>query len=338
MNINVIKDAVKALAQSLQLTTIFPSGLFVLTNAYVILTLLYPDFDLTTSSTVTALVSLTLMLSYTLYAFNFPLIRFFEGYLFRDTDLIQWLQKQQQCRFDRLYKDIRELWVQVAECLELGEDVHSNEEYVEEHVSHFRQWKKIQLRLSRLERKFDLDYPPTRDRVLATRLGNAIAAFEDYPRTRYGMDSIALWARMIPVLKDEKYLEFVTQEKAVLDFLMNTCIVIAVLGLELVLTTLYLWYPWITLFTIGFVGLVIILLYNGMIVAARQWGTTVRVAFDLYRQNLHQRLGLRVADSFREEHEQWQAVSEFLLCRRDKVWKEFSEFVPQSELVKQKNT
>jgi len=337
MNINAIKDAVKALAQSLQLTTIFPAGLFVLVNAYLVLPLVYPDLDLTTPPVVTILVSLALMLSYTLYAFNFPLIRLLEGYMWRDTDLVQWLERQQQHEFDELYEELRELRAQHEECSDYLDGLGGKAPLDDRLISYTEQWRELQLRLPRLERRFDRDYPPTRDRVLATRLGNTIAAFEDYPRTRYGMDSVALWARLIPVLRDREYLGFVTQEKAVLDFLMNTCIVIAVLASEVVLLTLYLWYPWIALFTIGSAGLVVVLLYNGMIIAARQWGTTVRVAFDLYRHDLHQYLQLRPTGSFGKEREQWQTVSEFFLCRRERMAREFGEFTTQSELAKRKD-
>jgi len=337
MNINAIKDAVKALAQSLQVTTIFPAGLLVLVNAYLILPLIYPELDLTTPSTVTIVGSLTLMLSYTFYAFNFPLIRLLEGYKLQETDFLQWLLKQQHEKFDALVTDIRELWAQFEECYDYfdgleKDDIPGDEEF----FGYQRKWQQLKAHLPRLERKFDIYFPSTRKMVLPTKLGNTIAAFEDYSRTRYGMDSIALWARLIPILKEKNYLEFVSTEKAVFDFLMNTCIVAVVLGLELVYLHLFRGNWGLAIGVTGLTALVAIILYNGMIIAARQWGTTVRVAFDLFRHDLHRRLGLRAAGDFKGERERWQAVSQFVLFRRERSLEEFNEFISQSEMAKLK--
>ncbi len=335
MNINAIKDAVKALAQSLQVTTIFPAGLLVLVNAYLVLPQVCPDLDPATPSAVTVMASLTLMLSYTLYAFNFPLIRLLEGYKLQEADLLQWLLKRQRGEFDALVTEIRELWARLEECRDYfdrldKDDIPGDEQF----FGYRKRWQQLKARLPRLERRFELDYPSVREMVLPTKLGNTIAAFEDYPRTRYGMDSIALWARLIPILKEENYLEFVSMEKAVFDFLMNTCIVTVVLGLELIYLNLFRGKWGLAVFITGLVGVAVAVLYHGMIIAARQWGTTVRVAFDLYRHDLHRRLGLRAAGNFRDERERWQAVSQFFLYRRKKVLEEFNEFIPQSEWVK----
>jgi hypothetical protein len=275
------------------------------------------------------------MLSYTFYAFNFPLIRLLEGYKLRQTDFFKWLLRGQLRKFDTLQEHVTELQAQDEECSDyfngLGQaDIRE----VEPYLRYQKITQQLQADWPPLERRFDLDYPSRREMVLPTKLGNAVAAFEDYPRTRYGMDSIALWARLIPLLKEKGYLEFVTQEKSVFDFLMNTCVVTTVLGLELIYLILFLGYPMIALCVAGLTALFVTILYHGMIIAARQWGTTVRVAFDLYRHDLHQRLGLRTASSFKEEREHWKKISEFILYRRERLLEEFGEFIPQAEKAK----
>lgn len=332
MNVNAIKDAVKALAHSLQVPTIFPASLLVLINAYVAVPLVVPDLDLSTPSAVTVMVSLALLLSYTLYAFNFPLIRLLEGQKLKWIDLLQWRLTKQEKGFKRLDDRLNELRAQFEECRDYldSPDVDSQltdvkfHEVVERREAVLAQWP-------RLEREFDRDYPSRRDQVLATRLGNTIAAFEDYPRTRYGIESTVLWGRLVPVLKEKKYLEFVTQEKAVFDFLMNTCVVTVFLGFEFTYLMLF-WKPWIAPLVVVFTVFLVWILYNGMIIAARQWGTTVRVAFDLYRHDLHGRLGLKESYCFAEERNRWKAVSEFLFCRRDGVLEAFDEFMPQTRV------
>ena len=50
-----------------------------------------------------------------------------------------------------------------------------------------------------------------------------------------------------------------------------------------------------------------------MMYAARQWGVTVKVAFDLHRHELHSKLGLKQVTSYSEEYDQWQKISKFML-------------------------
>lgn len=45
-------------------------------------------------------------------------------------------------------------------------------------------------------RRFPLNNQGRPEARFPTRLGNLVAAFEDYPRTRYGVDSIFLWPRL----------------------------------------------------------------------------------------------------------------------------------------------
>lgn len=330
MNINTIKDTVKALAQSLQVTTILPASLLAFVNLYLILPRMLPDFDPTSPPVVTLTVSLTLMFSYALYAFNFPLIRLLEGYKLKETDLSHWLLRREQQGFESLRGRIRALRKERAlleNDLGFNPDEDDTGELSEEDAEC---WRSLSDQLADLEYRLDRRYPSSTNRVLPTGLGNTIAAFEDYARTRYGMDTVALWPRLVPVLKELKYSDFVTQEKSVFDFLLNTFVAVIVLGVELVYVNLFLGHPVRSLVAGVATLLTAYVLFNGIVVAARQWGTTVRVAFDLYRHNLSRRLGLLPAGSFEEEYRRWQEVSSFLLFRRKRVW--FDGFIPQDKL------
>lgn len=296
MGISALGDAIKSLAQSLQVSTIFPAGLLVMLNTYFIAPLLFPDLDCTTPQAITIVISMSLLSSYTLYAFNFPLIRLFEGYKFQEDFLFSILSKWS---YDREIKRFR--------------------------------------RIGNGEGRPDRDFPSKEALFLPTKIGNVIKSFEEYPKTHYGMDSIALWSRLVPVLKDKGFLNYVSQEKTVFDFLLNMCVVTIIFGVELVYKFIYLGHvkaiPLIFLATY----LVFRILYEGSYVAARQWGTVVRVAFDLYRHDLAQRLSLRPASTFREEWNRWKAVSHFFLYHKPS-YASFKEFIPQSQLLQFKET
>ena len=332
MNITTIKDTVKALAQSLQVTTVLPASLFVFVNVYLILPDLWPGFSPESSSVLTLAISLTLMGSYTLYAFNFPLIRFLEGHKMRRSDLSQWLLQKKREQFKELLSQIEALTeerLRFKNRLGFDPDKDSTSQLSKKES---RYWGFLKSRSAELEYELDRHYPSTIDSVLPTKLGNTIAAFEDYPRTRYGMDTVALWPRLVPLLKEEKYTDFVTQEKSVFDFLLNMFAVVVALSIELIYLNLFLGRLVVSIGIAIVSPIISYMLYEGMSIAARQWGTTVRVAFDLYRYDLRQRLGLCPAKTFGEEYQRWQEVSQFLLFRRKGTW--FNGFISQFKMEK----
>ena len=295
MNINAIIEALKALGQLFQVSTIFPSILLVVVNAYMVLPRLsaygFPEgYDTASPLTTTLVVALSLMLSYTLYAFNHPLTRLLEGYKFKPHKFFSPLQREHEARHQFYILHIRKL----------NGERRKLRDRLEKHPDRFtvESLRGVIAKLAEMERDFDMEYPSALESVLPTTLGNTIAAFEDYPRTRYGMESIALWTRLVPILKDKNYLEFVTQEKMAFDFLMNTGVVAGILGLEIAYLSFFLG-EWIwALICLSGTLIASVVFYLGMIRAARQWGEAVRVAFDLHRHDLHRRLYLRSTSSF----------------------------------------
>jgi hypothetical protein len=307
MSINAIMDALKSLAQSLQIASMFPATLFVLANVYLLLPASPLKLDPNSPNAGAVVLALSLMLSYTLYAFNFPLIRVFEGYKFEGNPIRDWLAYIHRGRHRLIRTEI------VRRQLQLH-DVERWPKYLSVLVA-----ERIQYELANSQYEFDRDYPADERAVLPTELGNTIAAFEDYPRTRYGMDSIALWPRMLPMLKEVGYMEFVTQEKATFDFLLNTGFMLGLLGIEVMFFALYTHQFLVALWAFIATAASSLIFYEGMIRAARQWGSAIRTAFDLYRYELHNRLGLRAVkgETFEQERDRWQKASRFYAIRPD---------------------
>lgn len=339
MTITTLRDSLHALAQSLQISTSFPAALLVIMNLYFILPVFFPIF-LDSVTILSMAVSSALLISYILYAFNFPLIRFLEGYKLRNYGWNQWLTGINQRKFYREYAKL-----QSAESRkqlysnELPFDPEEQKNVLQHPLSrkeekYWRLWQQASYECDILRYTLEHSFPTNPNAVLATSLGNVIAAFEDYPRLRYGMDSIALWPRLLPVLRTSKYHEYVAQEKITFDFLLNILAVTLMLGLEFFCTLLYQNKIVSATVTLIVTCILLCLLYAGVVVAARQWGTTVRVAFDLHRQELFQRLKLKPVTSTKEEFERWQRVSNFLIYRQRKY--SFSEFLYTGESVEQK--
>lgn len=330
MNINAIKDAIQALAQSFQLASSFPSTVLVFLNAYLVLPLLGISLRFDTPDSVLAVAAFILLISYILYAFNFPLIRLLEGYKLRGSQISRALRERQLSEYDLL---IRRIAARVTDRSifksSVGFDPDNPPVGCRLSEEQSARWERINQELADLSCRLDISFPGSPQKVLATGLGNVIRAFEDYSGSRYGMDSTALWPRLIPILRDTKFIEFVAQEKTVFDFLLNMLVVSAVVSLEMFYFALFAGRFVVAIVTVLVAPLVLFVLWEGLKVAARQWGETVRVAFDLHRLDLWTRLGLRPQATFDHERRLWIELSRFLMYRRKNV--SFDGFVPLHE-------
>lgn len=330
MSINAIWDAIKALAQSVQVSTIFPSTLLVMVNVYVILPRLMPGLDNNSSPALVIITVLILTVSYALYAFNHPLIRMLEGYKIKEKDLGKSLLKYERAREEKLLAQLEKTTNALSKAGNELEwcDICGKARSAEDEL----EFQRLQSELLGLQTELDYEFSSNRQ-IMPTSIGNTIAAFEDYSRTRYGMDSIAFWPRLVPVLRDTKYLDFVTQEKAVFDFLLNTCLIITILGIQFIYLNVYFNNLDWAFILVSILIVVIVIFWKGMEIAARHWGYTVRVAFDLYRGHLHRQLNLKseAGETFKQEVDRWSRASVFLLTRVGNI--EFKDFVSQSQIT-----
>jgi hypothetical protein len=113
--------------------------------------------------------------SYMLYAFNFPLIRFLEGYKFKGTDWHQRNLTKQRKKFSNLLSRISELRRQrklFVNHLRFDPDKDSERPLSKDESVY---WESLKGRLAELEYRFDRHYPSSIHAVLPTRLGNIMS-------------------------------------------------------------------------------------------------------------------------------------------------------------------
>ncbi len=150
-----------------------------------------------------------------------------------------------------------------------------------------------------LDRRFHKD--PAR--LLATRFGNAMRAAENYSYTRWGLDSVAVWPRIDPLLSAREQ-ELHANALSDLAFFLNGTIgslitAVVLVADEIANATLRPRYGWAYA-----VPLVLAyLLYRAAIGAAERLGTERRASIDLHRRELYARLGVRAPTTFTEERE-----------------------------------
>lgn len=301
-------DFVNLVAQTFNLSTLFPAFLFVILLQIFLLPLLPADspfqrLALTNGDSLPIGLNLTLvaLLAYLLDAANLSLIRLFEGYPLRRLFPFDWFEERHRsyvrsilCEVNKLHK---EYW-----------DAFDQDEQDESEAN----LRDIAVRLGTCLKKIANRYPEDLSKVLPTPFGNVIAAAEYYPRKILGIDTVALWPFLRPIMNEMGYAPFVLRDKAIMDFLVNLITVLSIFG------CLYGGINWFYrglqvswLVELSLIGLCCLLLYILSVQAAAGWGITIRTPFVLYREHLRQRLRLRLAVSYEDERHLWEEASAF---------------------------
>jgi hypothetical protein len=155
-------------------------------------------------------------------------------------------------------------------------------------------------------------YPPD-PLVMPTALGNALRTAEDRAGRRYGLDTVAVWPRLYPVL-GERVLAIVDDERTQLDVAVRFCVVLlvaAVVSLGLLATQGWLLLVPAATFALAWLA------YKGSVGAAVAYGEGLETAFDLHRFDLLRALHLPLpADSEQERAQNAQVTAFFFMGTR----------------------
>ncbi|MBC7227468.1 MAG: hypothetical protein H5T61_09555 [Thermoflexales bacterium] len=296
-------DFVNLVAQTFNLSTLFPAFVFIALLQMFLLPLLPADspfqaLALTNDDGWPVALNLILvaLLAYLLDAANISLIRLFEGYPLRRCFPFDWLEERHRSYVRSVLNEIERLRKEYWEAFERDE----------------ARAEDIAIRLDDCLKRLANRYPEDLIRVLPTPFGNVIAAAEYYPMKILGMDAVALWPFLRPIMNETGYAAFVLRDKAVMDFLVNLVTILSAFG---VLYGGVNWFyrgwqvSWIGV--VFLIGLCCFLLYLLSVQAAAGWGITIRTPFVLYREHLRQRLRLRLAVGYEEERCLWEEASAF---------------------------
>lgn len=286
-----------------------------------------------------------IVLSLILYGLNIPIIRFFEGYPWKDTWLGQIRTRRYQDQYDELlrwrgeiaslsellleevedWKAAIQIWAKDPKLPRSLPEVDWNQPVGEKREE--SPWPQVQRlvdrEFARLEQARVLAFPHERSFILPTRLGNMIRAFEEYPAREYKMDAVTLWPRLIGVI-EPAYLEAIDDAKTQMDFMLNSSVLSMLL--VIVLGVLGIVYPLPAVSGGLFVLWLLLVLslfflaywfYLQSIPQAGNWGEMVRGAYDLYRNTLLEKLGYKQKPRTRaEEQDLWHQIQAQMIYGR----------------------
>lgn len=162
--------------------------------------------------------------------------------------------------------------------------------------------------LAALDAEWLLSFPPDRDWLMPTMLGNILRAAEAYATKRYGMDSVVLWPRLEAFISDD-LLKALSTARLAMDFMLVLSM------LSFVFSTIFCPFVALTsnqwdLFLVCAAGFWLAwFCYVNALQSASYYGELIKTAFDLYRWKLLEGLHIQSPKSFDEERKVWADIS-----------------------------
>lgn len=257
---------------------------------------------------------LVLSISILLMSLNWSILRFFEGYWRVELGgrvldrTYKW-----NCHYVKRWRKLRDkidgLTQERDDCLKQGKSfLNSSERQRVIAIAYFAE-----------------RFPSEQHQVLPTKLGNAIRAFEDYPRVMYGIESISGWSRLNAVIPKE-YRELMDQARA------DMCLWLNLLFIDLVLLTGYLVAALVkrkcpeALLVLPALVLLPFFLSAKTTSAAIGWGEWVKAAFDLFLPDLREKLGYSKPPGLKEDRELWMAFSQAITFRQREALENIAKY------------
>jgi len=171
---------------------------------------------------------------------------------------------------------------------------------------------KYDIGLNNLLRQIVAEFPSREDLVLPTRFGNAVRAYEDYPRVMYGFESIQGWSRL-EVMMSKEFRELLGGNRALTTMWLNLSLVFSLLAIEAVCVAIWS-KPLVFCFAPIFAAAVY-LVYRRAVSAALREGEVVKAAFDVYLPDLAKKLGVELSNDPKINRKFWQAFSQGMVYR-----------------------
>jgi hypothetical protein len=171
------------------------------------------------------------------------------------------------------------------------------------------------------------NFPADESLLLPTRFGNAILAFEEYPKDVYGADSVTIWFHLTAVIT-KPFQAALDEARAQVNCLVNLCFFSALISLAAIIRLTWNLIMTAKVQASGFdigsfaaanlyiMGAVVVaavlarMAYNLSIERVHTWGNLVRAAFDCFLPALATRLGYKLPMSGEEQRRFWIAVSQ----------------------------
>jgi len=250
-----------------------------------------------------------ILLAYIFEMLTAPVVRLFEGY-WPEGHLTQLAISRQQKKKERCRRTIkrRELTLKQDELIAKQKSLVDDEQKVliDEQLAFIEEQKELEER--RAHAAWYYSFPRDDELLKPTRLGNVLAAAEEYSYQVYRLDAITWWPRLATLLPEAFRIQVDTALTPMLTALNLSTIftLLATTGGGILLT----YHQWFSCGLIFLTGLVLArACYLAAINQAAVYGKLVRVAFDLYRHEILKHMHMPVPDNLVGERVFWELLT-----------------------------
>lgn len=269
------------------------------------------------------------LLAVVLSTLNTPIIKLLEGYYLPSIIANRWKGKQ-RTQYSAMINEYEQLkksaWAKnnnLSSTSDIQQDsMHStNLRNVEEEI------KILKERAQTILIKRRENFPVDPARIMPTRLGNVIRAFETYPNEIYGADGVALWPHVHATLTSDQQ-RGVADAKSLTDLFVNVTILSIIIAFTAIVQFIFFVgerlvhctrIPCPTEESWGLMPIFIVFIgsvaaaylsYQLSVWMARSWGQVVKALFDLQLGVVATKLGLDVPAQEEKRRTMWIALSQ----------------------------
>ncbi len=265
---------------------------------------------------------LTVIIGFTLTALNTFVLKLFEGYVFfhRIPFMYNWMLRNQHKKANSLLRRQATLKKRIQVLEECFNETDRTRKII----------RNLKQEYYTITSEYDHTYPPNLGEILPTQFGNILKASELYPGTRYGLDGVEFWPRLIHVIPDE-YQQKIDNSRNELSFLVNMSILSIVFYLLCIIAMFYtlaaapdtlsgasLLFDTLgkalRYVVAGLIGLGFNMFFNrASIFSVSSFGLMIRSAYDLFRIDLLKQLRVKRPANSIEEFAMWKNLNEFVV-------------------------
>lgn len=253
----------------------------------------------------------TVIIGYTLTALNTFILKIFEGYILLSQ--LPLLKESHSRKAQKLIQEYESIFNKIVLLDQKKRKSKAEKILLEELKEDY--YDKVS--------EYDQIYPPPSAGIMPTKFGNILKASEAYANTRYGIDSVELWPRLLHVIPSS-YKQHIDEARNELSFLVNMSalsLIFYILCIIAILTS-----PpsiinpnWDMFFVnslryiiAGLFALFLNWFFNkAALFSVSGYGAMIRSAYDLFRLDLLEHLRLKTPKDSVEEYFIWKNLGEF---------------------------
>lgn len=261
------------------------------------------------------IILLVYLLAYLLATLTTPIVRLYEGY-WSEGSLTHKVRTRLEKRLAAQQRalDIREEVLAAQQrALDSSEGILANQQetLARQEVALADKKKALHAKRTYIEAIQYVNFPRNPNFLKPTRLGNVLAAAEEYSSQIYRLDAVIWWPRLAPLLPDEFRVQIDTALTPML-MMLNLSLIFTLMAL--IGGGVMLFDKQLLFFMAIFIGGLLLAraCYFAAVSQAVDYGNWIRVAFDLYRHEPLKKMHIPTPDNLVEEGLLWTSLNNWL--------------------------